>query len=307
MLKADSIAGVNNAILDLSYVTDSVQQDSIGTKAYLMQEDAGIKVLGQKKWDDWDVLHEGYFSGSPYFHPELGASQGGVLGLPVPYSPSNDNVIVGLLLSSFIVSVISASYSMEFIFRQIKGFFYTPRIVADTTETATEIRFQNVMVLFTALHLAIVYYLYEYLQCGAEFIFDSQLGVIGILTGVVVVYFILKSILYKIVNWAFFDKKKNEQWTKSSLFLSSMEGVALFVLLVVFIYSNMTVQKMLFYALLIIFSVKILTFYKCYSIFFKRISLFLQFFLYFCALELIPVMGLWGMLQVTSDYLIINS
>ena len=47
-------------------------------------------------------------------------------------------------------------------------------------------------------------------------------------------------------------------------------------------------------------------FYKSYSIFFKRMGASLQIILYFCALELMPLMVLWGVLFITDNYLIIN-
>ncbi len=52
--------------------------------------------------------------------------------------------------------------------------------------------------------------------------------------------------------------------------------------------------------------VKMLAFYKSYSIFFKRMGASLQIILYFCALELMPLMVLWGVLFITDNYLIIN-
>lgn len=51
---------------------------------------------------------------------------------------------------------------------------------------------------------------------------------------------------------------------------------------------------------------KMLTFYKCYAIFFKRMGVFLQLFLYFCALEAIPLAALWGALMLVGNYLKIN-
>lgn len=49
-----------------------------------------------------------------------------------------------------------------------------------------------------------------------------------------------------------------------------------------------------------------LSFYKCYAIFFKRSGASLQIFLYFCALEVMPALALWGVLMITDNYLIKN-
>ena len=52
--------------------------------------------------------------------------------------------------------------------------------------------------------------------------------------------------------------------------------------------------------------VKLLLFYKCFIIFFKRLGSFLQFFLYFCALEVVPLALLWGGMLLMSRFLIYN-
>ncbi len=45
---------------------------------------------------------------------------------------------------------------------------------------------------------------------------------------------------------------------------------------------------------------------KAYIIFFRRNGVFLQIFLYFCALEVVPLFALWGGLVLISHYLKIN-
>ena len=51
---------------------------------------------------------------------------------------------------------------------------------------------------------------------------------------------------------------------------------------------------------------KILTFYKSFTIFFYQKGGFLQIILYFCALEMIPLMMLWSGLLVITENLKIN-
>jgi hypothetical protein len=55
-------------------------------------------------------------------------------------------------------------------------------------------------------------------------------------------------------------------------------------------------------ALAILF-VKILSFYKVYRIFFQRKTYFLQFFLYFCTLEIVPLAILGGVLMLIGKLL----
>ena len=55
--------------------------------------------------------------------------------------------------------------------------------------------------------------------------------------------------------------------------------------------------------LLIIVFIKLLSFYKVYRIFFQRKAYFLQFFLYFCTLEIVPLATLGGVLMLIDKLL----
>ncbi|MBQ7420911.1 MAG: DUF4271 domain-containing protein [Prevotella sp.] len=263
----------------------------------------GLKVVKPKELSEMKFAEESFFAGSEYFHPEKGMAYDGVAGDPVPYTVANDHMVTSLLLGCFILAVLAFSIARDFIFRQAKNFFYMPRRVADMAETATERRFQYFLILQAALLLGISYYIYTRAYMGRNFFLDSQLAVVGIFAGVFAVYFFLKGILYHIVDWVFFERKKNEQFWRSQLFLIAVEGIVLFPLVMLQIYFNLSMPVVLVCALFVIVLVKILTFYKAFVIFFKRTAFFLQIFLYFCALEMMPLAALWGILTMTSDYL----
>lgn len=266
----------------------------------------GLKVVKLPKMSELHFRDEGYFKGNRYFHPEMGVSRNGVLGDPAPYTLSGDDTITGLLLGCFILALISLSGSLNFIMRQTRNFFYMPRSAASLTETTGEVRFQFFLVMQTSLLLSIVYYLYTRTYTTADYVLDSQLLIIGIFFGIITGYFILKGIIYNMVNWVFFPKEKNRQWNKTILFLSSIEGVALFPIVMLQVYFRTDMSTTLIYALIVAIITKILTFYKCYAIFFRKTGVFLQIFLYFCALELVPVTALFGTLVITGNYLTIN-
>ena len=113
----------------------------------------------------------------------------------------------------------------------------------------------------------------------------------------------MKFLLYSIVDWVFFDKKKNIQWMKSFIFIISTEGILLFPIVLLFAFFHISVSSAVIYTLLVVFISKLLSFYKTYIIFFARNAAILQSFLYFCALELMPLGILWGIIMATSEYL----
>ena len=249
---------------------------------------------------------ESFFAKDSLFHPELKGGRAGVAGVPVPYTVAGDDFITSLLLFCFVLACVSISKSRQFILRQAKTFFRTPSFGTTViTETSNELRFQTFLALQTCLLTAIGYFMYSRVSISDTFIIDQYL-VISIYAGCVASYFLLKAFLYSVVNWVFFDRKKNEQWMKSYLFLVSCEGVVLFPAIILMTYFGFSLQAAIIYALVVVGIGKILSFYKSLIIFFKRKGAFLQIILYFCALEVVPLFALWGGLVLISHYLKIN-
>ena len=250
---------------------------------------------------------EGYFSKDSMFHPEIQGGRVGVAGDPVPYRVHNDNVITSLLLACFLISVIAFASARHFMIRETKNFFYIPREErTDFSETSNELRFQVFLVGITCLLIALLFYFYTLHHIGDTFVLRSQYTLIAIFLGITIIYFLLKAGLYTFVNHVFFDGKRNQQWMRSLLFISSVEGVLLFPSVLLGGYFELDIEKVTLYVILVLVFVKILTIYKCYSIFFRRNVVRLQIILYFCTLEIVPLLAFWGVLVMTANNLKIN-
>jgi len=90
------------------------------------------------------------------------------------------------------------------------------------------------------------------------------------------------------------------------LFLTSAEGIALFPIVMLRAYFDLSMQNVVIYFIIVLLIVKILTFYRAFVIFFRRNVVSLQIILYFCALEMVPLLALWGTLVFTANNLKIN-
>ena len=256
---------------------------------------------------DFKFAEEGYFKGNKYF--KLGRGNGhpnGVSGIPAPYAVSNDNVIAAMLLGCFVMEMVAFSLSRNFIERQVKSFFRVSRSKESMVEADGELRFQTILVAQTSLLFSILYYFFVHELRTGKLSSGSQLGAIGCFFCVFIAYFLFKNLIYGFVNWVFFDRKNNGQWRRMQVFLSSLEGVLLFPIVLLQVYFSLSLQAAMIYTLFVILFIKMLAFYKSYTIFFKRMGASLQIILYFCALELMPLMVLWGILFITDNYLIIN-
>lgn len=250
---------------------------------------------------------EGFFSQDSLFHPELPGGRSGMAGEPVPYRVHNDDFMTSLLLICFMLLVLALSSVRRFFSRQIRNFFYTSHgVTTETMETATETRFQLFIVMLSCLLIALLFYFYTLHFIGQTFILQSQYNLIFIYQGIIAGYFLLKLLFYTVANLVFFDGKRNEQWIRTQLFITSIEGILLFPAVLVQAYFQLPVRNVIAYFILVLLFVKILSFYKCYVIFFRRNVVSMQIILYLCALEIVPLLCLWSTLDFTANSLKIN-
>ena len=290
----------------------AVQAHAKFSEIHWSQEPDTLHMPGHGKGKSVKDIHipqyyrESFFSKDTLFHPELPGGRQGVAGDPIPYSIANDNLITSLLLGCFVIALLTMARTRAFIIRQAKSFYYsTHEQTNKLTETTGEVWFQLFMVLQTCLLLAILYIYYVRDRIGETFIIE-QYQMVGMFTSFFAIYFLIRSTLYELTGWVFFSKKKILQWQKSSLFLTSAEGVLLFPAVMLLAFFNTTMESVMVYVLFIVILVKILSFYKLYVIFFKRKGIFLQIFLYFCALEIVPLFVIGGLLLIINNYLKVN-
>lgn len=250
---------------------------------------------------------ESFFAKDSLFHPELQGGRPGVAGTPIPYSIANDNFFVSILMGCFILIMIAFAQSKEFFIRQTKKFFHNNRNTATTIipETANEIRYQIALIIQTCLMLGLSFFFYTRTYISNTFIINTY-QVVGIYVGIIVLYFILKLILSWIVNCTFFTSKENLHIQKTTLFVSATEGIVLFPIIILQIFLEIPINLTLFYVCTIIVCTKILTLYKQFVIFFSINSFGLQIILYFCALEIVPLLILCGSLTIINGYLKID-
>lgn len=246
---------------------------------------------------------ESYFTGKPCFHPDLFGGRLGTAGDPVPYSIARDNVITILLLGCFVLATVGFAQSRRFIMRQAKEFFRVQHgEVTAITETSSEFRFQFFLALQTCLLTGLVYFFYVQIYVADLFVID-QYAVIGMFGLMVLAYVVAKALAYWVSGWVFFDRKSTESWMKSFLFILSIEGLCMFPLVMFQAYFGVSAKMTLICTSIVVILFRVLTFYKTYIIFFRRNKSYLQNFLYFCTMEIIPIAALLGLLDMTSGYL----
>ena len=246
---------------------------------------------------------ENFFSNDSLYHPELDGGRYGVAGDPVPETLSTDSLISGLLILCFLLMTLAFSRISGFFGRQIKDFFYLQKGEHSVEETGDEINFQVIFSIITCFTCSLLYYLYVLTMVDNTFVFSTEHLLLGVIFLVMAAYFLLKFLLYTIVNNIMFDGSRNKKFLTTLIFLISMEGVLLFPVLLLCTYFQFPIHNAAIYTFLVVFFFKILIFYKTYVIFFAQKALYVQIFLYFCALEMVPLLSLWGGLAVIVNHL----
>ena len=279
--------------------TPSNRPDTLGTPQ--TKPDCDTFCLARPQWHGKSMVQK-----DSVYKPEAVAWRQGTAGDPIPYTLAADNVVTSMILACFIIATVSISQSGQFLLRHAKNFFYIQKSkTTATTETSNELRFLLFQILQSCLMFSLTFFYAIMGYGGKTFLIDEHL-VIVVFAALMTGYYLIKGIAYWSVGWVFFDRKKNLQWIKSFMFLSSTEGILLFPLVLLMAYFNMSAHYAVIYMAIILFFVKILTFYKTYIIFFRSEGSFLQNILYFCALEIVPATSMWGILIATCTYLKIN-
>jgi hypothetical protein len=269
-----------------------------------MPEDSAAAGTGA---DLLKVLNHTYFTEKDStLRTDLPYRSYGVAGAPVPYTVRGDNAITTLLILCFVLFVVSVAHSRSFIGKQLKNFFRETHNSDSSGETGGELHFQTFLVMVDCLVLAISSYLWATQAISGSFMFQTDLTLIAILTGLFALFFALRWLAGTIVNLTFFGVKKNLQWIKLQLLVTACEGVLLFPMLLLLVYFDFPEENALYYFGFVLFLNKILTFYKCWLIFFKQNSGYLQNILYFCALEIAPLLAFGGAWLALIDLLKVN-
>ena len=247
-----------------------------------------------------------FFSGDTLLHPEA-TPHFGVAGDPVPYVVRNDNLITGLLLLCFILTLVVLAHFRYYLAGQFRSLLLVPRAGRDEQgETPLELRIKCLLTLQSCLLFGIVVYFLTHAYVATTFIIDSDYQLIFIFMGMILVYGLLKNLFYTIVNCVFFDGKRNQQFLSMMLLVTATQGLLVFPLVLLLVYFGISYQSVLYFFAFVVFLGKIMAFYRAYLIFFRQNGGFLQIILYFCALEIVPLAVLVGTWAMTVDLLKIN-
>ena len=112
--------------------------------------------------------------------------------------------------------------------------------------------------------------------------------------------------LFRSINWIFFNKTRNIIWLESYFNVVIGAGFLLFPIVLLIVYFDLSPQIAPYSIGFVIIIAKILLFYKCFSNFFNKLYGAFHLILYFCAFEILPDIVLWKGIILANNILVLN-
>lgn len=253
----------------------------------------GLPAKKKEQWEDMPLYYkETFFSNDTMFQAEYTGLRNGMPGITVPYSMRTDPYITLVLLSCIFLSTIMISRTRGFIGQKLKMLLRTSSYSVDK-ETTGETSVLLTLNIISAMLTSFLMFLYAENFISDTYVLPTQYHLIGVFFTLILAYKFLKALCYCIVNPVFWNGKQTLQYLKYKMFVEGMECTLLLFIVMMQIYLEYSILYTMFAFIFIQIIVKLLTFYKCYVIFFNQRGGFIQFFLYLCALEIAPLAVLW--------------
>jgi len=203
------------------------------------------------------------------------------------------NVFAMLLMLGVLVALLAKN--REFLLYRFRDFLTNER------------RFSNAAMMTDASELPQTLVLLVITCCSFSFIFHDFLAKIpsvaqwlgesfhlyAVIFALMLLFILSKAFLYKVVNWVFFPSAKNQKWMSSYFFLTSMTSFVVFLVAALYMFVNISYLEVAICLLVLLFLYELLLFYKLNVNFQAKKYGQLLIFLYFCAVEIVPLLAIW--------------
>ena len=231
----------------------------------------------------------------------------GMQGEPLPYSLYADWSVTCMIFCCFFLIFYAIRNGKKYLYQHFKGFF-KQKDRASLFDDDSGYNFRYALALSASCCVLYGLFLYGYFTETAPSLLHvmPHILLLGIYIASVLLLVCIKWGAYLFVNWVFFEKEQNARWITSYFDLLGGCGLMLFPVSLLAVYFGLSAGFSCGIVLFILICGKILLFYKCIRNFFSRFHGILHLILYFCALEIGPLLFLWKGLAYINNLLILN-
>lgn len=246
---------------------------------------------------------------SEYYTVGKGKPDRSVAMEELPYSASMDNVLTICFVAMFIVLSFVLYHSRHVLAFRFKTFFTTRRVYS--TENANENKSETLGILSLscvgALSLGIMFYYCLSVQYQFPSYFEKPHWVLALSSVAFFVLLYLRALVYSIVNWVFFEGNSRHRWNVGYFLLASLSSYVFYTIAVASVFFHLEIKSVTLCVLFVYVLYEILHLYKLFVNFKFKSYGALLIFLYFCSVEMLPLMLIWRLFDwVFNSYFVNN-
>jgi len=272
----------------------SVVEEPEADTTVVVPDSLPLLYLGNEHIDSLLAADSMLFRGNACYR----GSGAGMQAQPLPPALFRNDGVSIALLSCFLLTLLYLASSRRRLSERIKTFF-RPKQSTTTSSIAEPETYEWVHLLLgcqLSIIGALLFYSYAREQLSVDLINLTPLTLLGIYTAVFMTMLIVKQRLYHFVHAIFFTTAERRRWYESYSLLFITESLVLFPLALLSVYFDLAPEKVSISLAILLLFVKILLFFKSFSVFFGKLKGCLHLILYFCALEAIPLLIAVGIL-----------
>ncbi len=264
----------------------------------------GLKAKGAAM-EHMPKYSDGFFTGNAFLHPELRVFFTGIAGDPVPYQLQSDTFVTCSLMLSFFVVVFIIARSARLLGMQFRYFFHNyDREQIFALKSESEVKSSFFIVLLSCFLLSLLFFNYTQVRMTSVFNQVPPYKLLLIYTCILLVYYALRYVMCGIVHWTFFSPVSRGQWSNAHMLIVLAQSLLYFMLVLVVVYFDLSIETAIVLFICILALAELMIFYKIKQIFFGYTFGTLHLFLYFCTLEIVPLLVLWKVLVFSNQSLI---
>lgn len=231
----------------------------------------------------------------------------GMRGEALPYQFRSEWSVTCLLLFCFLLLSYALKNGKKYIFQHLKSLFQHKErssLFDDTSGSSNG----AVVVLssLTCVFYGLFFFCYSIEKFPSLVFVTPREAIIGMYVFVAFFYVLLKWGSYNFINWIFFEKEQKRRWIQSYFDTLCGQCLLLFPLILLLVYYNLDFHIGSIFMLFILVFAKILLYYKGFRNFFSQSYGFLHLILYFCALEMVPLLLLVKGILYINQIVILN-
>ena len=210
----------------------------------------------------------------------------------LPYSVSMDSAVIWCFLLIFLVLSGSLYHRRRMLFFRARTFFTSRRVYSGSNVNENQNEWLSVLIISIVGSLSVGILLY---YCLAQrYVFpdydDKPHWILLFGSLAAFAYFYLRAVVYAMVNWVFFGTDERHRWSVGYFLMVVALSYALGILSAVSVFLHLDIKTVTLCAVFACILYEILHFYKLFVNFrFKRYGALLI-FLYFCSVEILPIM-----------------